>query len=107
MSSETITFGGFIATSRQLVGLNQKELAKLVKMKDGRPISAQYLSDIENNRRNPSSSFLIEQFTTLLKVDKDYLYYLAGRVPEDIVDRTLNQGEFSHAMLAFRKSLDK
>jgi len=41
--------------------MSQKELAGKIKKEDGLPISAQYLNDIEHDRRNPPSEFLIAQ----------------------------------------------
>ncbi|HYW46720.1 MAG TPA: helix-turn-helix transcriptional regulator [Bryobacteraceae bacterium] len=55
------TFGTIIAEARRAVGMSQKELAGKIKKEDGLPISAQYLNDIEHDRRNPPSEFLIAQ----------------------------------------------
>ena len=51
------TFGTIISEARRAAGLSQKELAAKVKKEDGQPISAQYLNDIEHDRRNPPRSF--------------------------------------------------
>jgi transcriptional regulator with XRE-family HTH domain len=46
------TFGEIVAQARKRKLLSQKELAALIKKEDGQSISAQYLNDIERNRRN-------------------------------------------------------
>ena len=40
----------------------QKQLAALIKKDDGRPISPQYLNDLEHDRRHPPSEVLLSQF---------------------------------------------
>ena len=53
------TFGTLISEARRAKGLSQKDLAAKVKKEDGQAISAQYLNDIEHDRRNPPSELLI------------------------------------------------
>jgi len=53
------TFGTIIAEARRPKGLSQRELAAKVKKEDGQAISAQYLNDIEHDRRNPPNEYLI------------------------------------------------
>ena len=89
------TFGGVIAEARKDRGLNQKELASLIKREDGAPISPQYLNDIEHDRRSPSSERLVRQFADVLGIDPDYLYHLADRLPEDIRKSGLSQKQVS------------
>lgn len=105
MSTETL--GGVISRARRGLDLSQKELAQSINVDDGdsvRAISPQYLNDIEHNRRIPSSSQLIEQFATLLKLDKDYLFFLAGRWPDSVRNIIKSADEFSERMVAFRSS---
>ena len=47
------TFGQYIAWARERAGLTLREMAALIIKEDGTPMSNQYLSDIENDRRNP------------------------------------------------------
>lgn len=101
MGNET-TFGGAIAQARKDKGMSQKELASLITREDGAPISPQYLNDIEHDRRSPSSDHLVRQFSDVLGVDLDYLYYLADRLPEDIRKSGLSQKQVSELMMAFR-----
>jgi transcriptional regulator with XRE-family HTH domain len=78
------TFGQILADARQQAGLSQKQLAALIKKPDGRPISPQYLNDLEHDRRNPPAEFLLTQFARALHVEKDYLMLAAGKVAQDV-----------------------
>lgn len=101
------TLGSVIARARKASSLSQKELALKIKVTDdngSRPISPQYLNDIERDRRVPTSAELIDQFATVLSLDEDYLYFLAGRWPENIRESIKTAEEFSQSMLAFRSS---
>lgn len=101
MSSET-TFGETISSRRKDKQLSQKELAQKIMREDGSPISAQYLNDIEHNRRNPSLDYLVKQFAEILNIDEGYLYFLAGKLPEDR-DRSLPEEKVVEAMKVFRR----
>ena len=102
MNNDT-TFGRAIAGARKQKGLSQKELASKIKRQDdSEPISPQYLNDIEHDRRSPSSDHLIGQFSKVLDIDLDYLYYLADRFPKDIRRKGLSPPEVSDLMRAFR-----
>jgi transcriptional regulator with XRE-family HTH domain len=98
------TFGSIISEARRAAGLSQKELAAKIKKEDGQAISAQYLNDIEHDRRNPPSEFLISQFATLLNLDKDVLCLAAGTIPQDLQKMAATQPEkVEQAFKAFRK----
>ena len=60
------TFGAILSEARKAKGMSQKELAAKVRGEDGQAISPQYLNDIEHDRRNPPSEFLIGQIAELL-----------------------------------------
>ena len=94
-----ITFGAIIANKRRELFMTQRDLVAQIK-RDGMPISAAYLNDIEHDRRNPSPE-LITQFAAVLQIPEDYLTYLAGRFPEG---RRLPQDQFMEGMRAFRKA---
>lgn len=99
------TLGSYIAEQRKLLGISQKELAsRIVREEDGKPISPQYLNDIERDRRQPSSEHLLKQFAKVLKADAHYLYYLSGTLPKEIRARQLTADEVAVAFRAFRKS---
>lgn len=81
---ERRTFGYIISEARKAVGLSQKELAALIKKENGESISPQYLNDIEHDRRNPPNEFITKQLATRLNLEKDYLLFVSGSLPEDI-----------------------
>src|SRR6266496_1964712 len=97
------TFGSVIAARRKEMQMSQKELAALIKREDGLPISPQYLNDIEHDRRSPSSDLLVQQLATILKLDSDYLYFLAGKFPKDVVRNAAPPERVQQAMVAFRR----
>lgn len=101
------TFGQIIAEARKALGLSQKDLAAKVRKEDGEPISPQYLNDIEHDRRNPPSEFIIEQLAKHLKLLKDPLMAAAGMWPTDIRDklRGADPKTIEQAFTAFRKVL--
>jgi transcriptional regulator with XRE-family HTH domain len=102
------TFGTIISAARRAEGLSQKELAAKIKKEDGQVISAQYLNDIEHDRRNPPSEYLIVQFATLLKLDKDVLIMAAGMIPQDLQKLAATQPQkMEEAFKAFRKAMKK
>jgi transcriptional regulator with XRE-family HTH domain len=102
--SGPLTFGRYIADARKKLQISQKELAlQILREEDDAPISPQYLNDIERDRRNPSSDHLIRQFAKILKIDADYLSYLAGKLPEEIRRKNLSEAAVKEAFLAFRK----
>ena len=99
------TLGQTIADARKHLKLSQKDLAEKIlrEDKDG-SITPQYLNDIEHDRRVPTS-FLIGHFAAILKIDADYLHFLAGRVPDDLRTLTVDHKQFAASMVAFRRSL--
>ena len=100
-------FGQIIADARKKVGLSQKELAERIKKEDGESISPQYLNDIERDRRNPLSEFLVSQFAKELKLSKDYLLLAAGTVPTEIKEKLgdSDPAAVDKAFQAFRKQI--
>ncbi len=98
-----MTFGQLVAAERKKRGMSQKDLAARVLKEDGTPISAQYLNDIEHDRRNAPSEHLIEQFARELGLDSDYLLYKAGQIPRDVRERNLPQERVKEVMVAFRR----
>ncbi len=104
MKPQATTFGACIAEARKNLKMSQKELAeKIFLQEEGKAISPQYLNDIERDRRNPTSDHLIQQFAKVLKIDANYLHYLAGKVPDDIRRMNLSAEEVKAAFTAFRK----
>lgn len=102
-----MTFGQIVAEARKKASLSQKDLAARIIKEDGDPISPQYLNDIERDRRNPPSEHLIGEIARKLNLDPDYLYYVAGQMPQDLRDRSRRPEEVQRAFVAFRKALQK
>jgi transcriptional regulator with XRE-family HTH domain len=101
------TFGEIVAKARKTLGISQKDLAGRIRKEDGEPISAQYLNDIEHDRRDPPSPFFIEQFARHLKLLTEPLMAAAGRYPADIRDTIAGADPkaVEQAFAAFRKVL--
>ena len=100
-----MTFGEKIAEARKAVGLSQKELAARILKEDEEPISPQYLNDIEHDRRNPPSAEMIDQFAKVLKLPAEVLYFLAGKLTEDLKSSPADNDRIVDAYKAFRKAL--
>lgn len=105
MPREAKTFGYIISDARKKVGFSQKQLAAIIKKENDEPISPQYLNDIEHDRRNPPSEFIIKQLAVKLNLDKDYLLFVAGSLPEDIRQIGIAKPEtIEQAFSVFRKA---
>lgn len=106
MSADGVTFGQAISRARKALGLSQKELAaRVMKEEDGGSISPQYLNDIEHDRRSPSSGHLIRQFSGILNIPEDYLFALAGRLPDDVRPDRSDPEKVVAAFMSFRRTL--
>src|ERR1700731_257977 len=100
------TFGTLISEARRAKGLSQKDLAAKVKKEDGQAISAQYLNDIEHDRRNPPSELLINQIAHAVDVSKDVLCIAAGTIPNDLQQMATTQPQrVEQAFKAFRRAV--
>jgi len=100
------TFGTLISEARRAKGLSQKDLAAKVKKEHGQAISGQYLNDIEHDRRNPPSEFLIAQMAELLGISKDGLLLAAGTIPEELQRIARAQPDkVGEAFKAFRRTV--
>lgn len=101
------TFGQIIAEARKALGLSQKDLAAKTRKEDGESISPQYLNDIEHDRRDPPSEFIIEKFAKNLKLPKEHLIAAAGLWPSDLRDKLpgADPKKVEEAFTAFRKVL--
>jgi transcriptional regulator with XRE-family HTH domain len=104
MADEPQTFGKFISETRKRLGLSQKELAERIEREEGGSISAQYLNDIEHDRRSPSSDHMIHEFARVLKVSANYLYYLAGRMPAVLRNANVPPHQVDEWVAAFRRA---
>ena len=100
-----MTFGEAITRARKDKKLSQKQVAAGTLKEDGQAISAQYLNDIEHDRRNPPNEHIVRQLADTLELDLDYLLFLAGRFPADVLEMSRDQEGIKTAMKAFRSSL--
>jgi transcriptional regulator with XRE-family HTH domain len=106
MKQKRLTFGQVIVRERKNRNLNQKELAMRVLKEDGIAISPTYLNDIEHDRRNPPSPFLIEQFAKALKLRPEVLYYYAGELPKELSNFELDSEQIIAAYAAFKERIN-
>ena len=105
MELDTSSFGRAISSARKDLGLSQKDLAFKIRKEDGEAITPQYLNDIEHDRRSPSSDHLVKQFSTVLKIKAEILYWLAGRMPSDMTKRKATPEQIESGFMAFRKAM--
>lgn len=78
------TLGAVIAEARQKAKMSLKDLGKQVPKEDGKGVSAQYLHDIERDRRTPSP-YVLKGLARTLDLDPDMLAAVAGQMPESAV----------------------
>ena len=74
-------FGDFIAKKRVEKGITLREMAKKLE------ISAPYLSDIENDRRNPFELEKLEQLANILLLSEEertIMFNLAGKKRDEV-----------------------
>jgi len=103
----SMTFGKFLSDARKNENLSQKELAARIKKEDGLTISPQYLNDIERDRRNPPSEYILKQFAKVLNLKLDVVYYWADRMPADVKSSNdVGDDRVVAAYKAFRKALE-
>jgi transcriptional regulator with XRE-family HTH domain len=100
-----MTFGEVISALRSKRGLTLRELARQVRKEDGKPISFQYLSELENDRRNPPPDYLIDELASVLKVSRNLLFIHARRIPQDLPLTSISESEADKIYMSFRKKL--
>lgn len=105
MSERETSFGRAISSARKKKEWGLKDLASRILRENGESISVQYLNDIEHDRRSPSSDRMVKQFADALGVDVNWLYYLAGRFPEELLRMKLSEQEVGRMMTAFRRKV--
>lgn len=110
MSLDMSSFGSAVASARKNKGWSQKELAtKIIKEEDQAAITPQYLNDIEHNRRSPTSSHLVKQFSRVLDIDAEILFAIIGMLPEKerrLVSKSTPEA-VGDAFIAFRRTLER
>ena len=68
------------------------------------PISAPYLNDIEHDRRRPTSDNLIRELAKATRLDPDYLFVLAGKIPDEVRQNVWDGDAVASAFRAFRQA---
>ncbi|TAM80969.1 MAG: XRE family transcriptional regulator [Acidobacteria bacterium] len=101
------TVGQIIREARVKAGMTQKELAaRIMRKEEGReeekPITPQYLNDIEHDRRTPPE-YIIRQIAKILNLDADHLVFLAGSVPQHLIPG-ITEEAVKEAVRLFRKA---
>ena len=105
--AKALTLGRAIAEARKRKGLSQKELAARIEKDEGGAISPSYLNDIEHDRRSPTSDTLIRRFAKVLGEKEEYLFVLAGKIPDDLRRRVSDRDQAVEGFTNFRKALNK
>lgn len=106
MAMSEISFGRAVSSARKALRMSQKDLAsKVMKDEGGGPISPQYLNDIEHNRRSPTSDHLIREFARVLGENEGYLFFLAGKIPEDMRQAATDRATIVESFAHFRKTV--
>lgn len=106
MTTGGTTFGRAVSGARKALGMSQKELAARIVKEDGSgPISPQYLNDIEHDRRSPTSDHLIREFARLLGENEGYLFFLAGKIPEDMRRSAGDRARIVEGFANFRRTV--
>lgn len=95
--NQSKTLGNVISERRGALGLSLKDLGRLVRKEDGHGVSAQYLHDIERDRRTPSPHVLGE-LAKALGVDRHYLAAVAGQAPAELTEYLKERPEAGPAL---------
>lgn len=69
-------------------------------------MSPQYFNDIERGRRVPSNG-TIRQMAVILSLDSDYLHFLAGRWPDDVMMVDVTPQQVHDLMQIFRNRIQR
>jgi transcriptional regulator with XRE-family HTH domain len=102
--AQSKTLGDLLAERRKELGISQKEMAELIKNRDGKPITPAYLNYLEHNRGEPPD-YLLDQFAEVLRVERDVLYFWTHRMPPDIQPGQASPQQVTAAYRAFRREL--
>jgi transcriptional regulator with XRE-family HTH domain len=102
--ARTKTLGELLAGRRKELGISQKEMAALIKNRDGKPITSAYLNYLEHDRGEPPG-YLLDQFAEVLRISRDVLYFWTRRMPPDIEPGEASPENVTAAYRAFRREL--
>src|SRR5258706_8195780 len=98
--------GETISDARKKLGYSQKELAEKLMKEEGGAISAQYLNDIEHDRRQPSSESLLRRLAEVLEIPIEVLLYQVGQLPADVRGQNATPERIQAAYQAFRRNIE-
>lgn len=98
--------GETISAARKKLGYSQKELAEKLMKDEGGAISAQYLNDIEHDRRQPSSESLLRRLAEVLEIPIEVLLYQVGQLPADVQGQNASPERIQAAYQAFRRNIE-
>ncbi|MCE7889818.1 MAG: XRE family transcriptional regulator [Sorangiineae bacterium PRO1] len=98
--------GETISAARKKLGYSQKELAEKLMKDEGGAISAQYLNDIEHDRRQPSSESLLRRLAEVLEIPIEVLLYQVGQLPADVRGQNASPERIQAAYQAFRRNIE-
>ena len=93
------TLGEVVRWERKQLLITQKECAELL------GISEQYLCDIEAGRRTPSDEAMIQKLARTLRVHSDWLWFVVGKLPPDIVAHDVEHTDVLEAFHTMRLML--
>ena len=79
-----MTFGRMITERRMALRITLAGLGRRLAKQDGSPVSAQYLHDIQNDRRLPGPAVLAS-LARVLEIPVDHLGALAGICPANVL----------------------
>jgi transcriptional regulator with XRE-family HTH domain len=102
--ARTKTLGELLTERRKELGISQKEMAALIKNRDGKPITSAYLNYLEHDRGEPPG-YLLDQLAQILGIERDLLYFWTRRMPPDIEPGEASPEQVAAAYRAFRREL--
>lgn len=79
MSTDNITFGGFLAQKREERDITLRELARQLE------VPASFLSDVENNRKPPLTADRLERVASIMLLsadEKSKMYGFSGQTTQ-------------------------
>jgi transcriptional regulator with XRE-family HTH domain len=98
--------GEVVKQARQARRLTLRRLADQVSKEDGRPISPQYLFDIETHHRVPSSHVL-QELARVLEQDYDTLLILAGAADTVVRDYLQEHPQHTESVIKFFRAAQR
>lgn len=104
MKNRETTFGKIICDARKDKNLNLRQCASLILKEDNSPISFQYLNDLEKDRRNHPSEYILQQISKVLEIPIEVLYFHAEIFPKN-TNKNVNESRIIEAYQTFAKIL--